>query len=104
MRIKKSIVISILLAANITLLLAGCEEKPKTDQVIEKSKTAAQDAGDAVKDAANKTGKAIEQTGEKVLDGIKKGAQEVGQVATNVAGEVKAGAEKVGDKVKEATK
>jgi ankyrin len=101
---KRRTIISLLIASALILPFVGCKEKSKTEKVIEKTKATVEDAGDAIKDAAHKTGKAIEQTAEKTWDGIKKGAHEVGHVATNVVGEVKAGAEKVGEKFKEGSK
>ena len=94
---------SLLLAATLTIFLAGCKEKPKAEPVIEKSKTSAQEAGVAFKDAAQKTGNVVGNAAQKAWAGLKKGAHEVSHVATNVAGEVKAGARKVGETAKEAT-
>lgn len=94
----------LLLVAALTVFLAGCQEKPKTEPIIEKSKTSVREAGEAIKDAAVKTGNVVENAADKAWEGIKKGAQQVTHVATNVASEVKAGAVKVGEKVKEATK
>jgi hypothetical protein len=86
--------------AGLLFCAGGCKEQTKTEAVKEKTETTAKEAGDAVKDAANKTGKAVETTAEKVWDEVKHGAHQVSKVATNVAGDVKKEAEKVGDKLK----
>ena len=92
------------LVGTLSMLLAGCKEKPKAAPVIEKPRTSAQEAGDAIKDAAQKTGNVVGETAQDVWASLKKGAREVSHVATNVAGEVKTGAVKVGETVKEATR
>ncbi len=94
----------LVLAGTLSMLLAGCKEKPKAAPVIEKPRTSSQEAGAAIKDAAQKTGNVVGETAQDVWAGLKKGAREVSHVATNVAGEVKTGAVKVGETVKEATK
>ena len=96
--------LALLLATTLAIFLAGCKEKPKAEPVIEKFRTSAQEAGAAIKDAAQQTGNVVGNTAEKAWSGIKKGAYEISHVATNVAGEVKAGAVKVRETVKEATK
>ena len=94
-----------LLASVLLLTLAaGCEEKSATSKAVEKTETTAKDAGEAIKDAAHKTGEVVSQTAEKAWDKTKEGAKEVSKVATNVASEIKQGAEKVGNKVQEAVK
>lgn len=92
------------LAVALPLLVTGCKEEPKAAPVIEKPRTSAQEAGAAIKDAAQKTGNVVGDTAQDVWAGLKKGAREVSHVATNVAGEVKTGAIKVGETVKEATR
>ena len=101
---KSSVVVTLLAAVTLALAVPGCKPQSKPEPVIEKPSSAAREAGDAIKDAAHKTGTAIGHGAEKAWDGIKKGAHEVGHVATNVAGQVKTGAEKVGDKVQDIAK
>jgi hypothetical protein len=94
----------LVLAGTLWILFPGCKEKPKAAPVIEKSRTSAQEAGAAIKDAAQKTGNVVGDAAQNVWAGLKIGAREVSHVATNVAGEVKTGAVKVGETVKEATR
>jgi hypothetical protein len=94
----------LVLAGTFSMLLAGCKEKPKAARVIEKPQTTTREAGDAIKDAAQKTGNVVGDAAVKVWTGLKHGAREVSHVATNLAGEVKTGAVQVGETVKEATK
>lgn len=94
-----------LLASGLLLIfVAGCEEKSATSKAVEKTETTAKEAGEAIKDAAHKTGAVVSDTAEKAWDKTKEGAKEVSKVATNVASEIKQGAEKVGEKVQEAVK
>ena len=62
-----------ILAASLTVFLAGCNEKPKAEQLIEKAKTSAQVAGAAIKDAAQRTGNVVGDTAEKVWEVSTKG-------------------------------
>jgi len=93
-----------ILAASLAILLAGCNEKPKAERVIENTRTSVQKAGAAIKHAAQKTGNIVGDTAENVWGSLKKVALEVSRVAANVAGTVKVGDVTGGETVKKATK
>lgn len=101
---KMNSTVLIALAVALCVSTVGCKEKPKAAPVIAEPRTSAQEAGAAIKDAAQKTGNVVGDTAQDVWAGLKKGAREVSHVATNAAGEVKTGAVKVGQAVKEATR